>query len=124
MDKVVRNGCIIDDDDMELTLDDVGEFGGVGELRQEEAARLDGAAVGGHAGALHLLLQLVEVLGDAGLRRHAARGLERAQPLDPALSLLEPELAVRLLSLVLLAHANPRGAAAVAEEEEGEGPGD
>lgn len=112
------------DDQMELTLDDVDEFGGVREDRLEETARLDGAALGGHAGALHLLVQLVEILSDAGLGRHAARGFERAEPLDLAPSLLEPASAVLLVLLLLLAHTIPRGAAAVAQEEEGKGRGE
>lgn len=72
-------------------LDDVNEARGVGERGEEEASRLKSTAKSVYSGALELLVVLVKVLRDAGLRLDTQGGAESVQPLDLALALLSSE---------------------------------
>lgn len=71
---------------MSHALDYVDESRGIGVGRQEKASGLNGATVGDYAGTLQLLVELVKVLGEASLRRHATRGFKGGEALQLALA--------------------------------------
>lgn len=68
-------------------MEDVDEAMGIRVGGKEQAIGLDGPAAYRNAGALELIIFLVEVFRHASFGFHTASGLERAKTIQPALAL-------------------------------------